>query len=520
MFKCCVCHKKASRRTSQEEDEDDSERKLDEDDDSTTEREDDDDEEEKVIEEELAKKFKCQIPNTREVNGTSEPIIETLNIENEEDKNVIGETVVAVINGDVKIPKDEIKEKIVDREALKEDVVEILNCAVKIVQEIRRGERERLEEIKEEAAEETAEEPIVTVADGIVIDKQIEENEIEDEIELESENPKSIKNLEDIDSTSEKEVDHCYIIDESGNEIKNLEKFKTDQIEEMIIEELINDMNEEIDNVQELKEIVEMANDGQQLLLKANNEQTVTELHPNESSACLVENVLPPPYCEVQIIDEIKKTEFYKIEEYAKDNTYTTDDEATKVILKQSDCFIGKAVEELIPNSINGNALDVPPFEESEEFEKSEENTTELSFPTPPPIDFDIEESEWKEDTSPPPDFHETENLVTLLSRRESKPTSPGSKSLPSPPSPPSPPSSASETGNETEADSKSSSDDHTAKIMPCGSNTAYIERSIVDVQDEDGDDSVFEATALVKDPEILKELPPRPGIFALLPLP
>ncbi|XP_011496438.1 PREDICTED: adenylyl cyclase-associated protein [Ceratosolen solmsi marchali] len=289
----------------------------------------------------------------------------------------------------------------------------------------------------------------------------------------------------------------------------------------MIIEELINDMNEEIDNVQELKEIVGTPNGSQQqqrpLTTVASNEEVAieAELPSILSDDSSVEELLPPPYCEVQIVEEIKKTELHKIEDnYTRENSYRTDDEAMKAMGSQRhDCLINAITDETIANDTNGDILDIPPpvippFEESEELEKSEGNTTEQSFPTPPPIDFDIEEPEWKEQATPPPDFREAENLASMLNRRESKPTSPGSKSLPSPPSPP---SSASETGNETEAESKSSGDEQTAKIVPCGVLTTSTERAVLGVQDEDGDDSFFEASALENDPEIHKDIPPRP---------
>lgn len=575
MFKCCVCHGKTSRRTSEEDDEDESSEESSSSSSSSSSDDDkDEEEEERQIEEELAQKFKCQSP------PKEEPLLKDQPVNGQHPDS----TVQVEVNGDVR--GHEIAKKPIDRDAVKEDVVEILNNAVKIVQEIRRGERERLEKIKEEA--ETAEES--RNASPAVVDEEIEkveeeeakdeaptaekEEEEEDE-EKEDEKKPELQKLEsdeteeDVVTVIEEQVETAAVAaaeQEIECEIKRdlqegLEmKSKTDQIEEMIIEELINELNEEADNVQELKEIIETVNNGsQQLSVHSSNEQITsstasTPLPPapaDESSSSPApqeeeqEDEQPPPpptFCEVEIIDEIKKTEIYKIEDGAKVLVCSAELEILEVNVTQGVCPVEvEAVEETIPPdcTVNGgDLLNIPPPVTPPPEEDSDKSNAELDFPTPPPIDFDIVDQPEMEVSSlqqqpnqappvppwddeemsiPPAPVHQFDNLLPVFNRQDSKgPSSPGSKSLPSPPSPP---SSGSDPGAETEAESKSSSDEQTTtttttKIMPCGSKTAYIERTIDDGPDEEGDDSVFESASLAKDPETPKDIPPRPGIL------
>lgn len=556
MFKCCVCQGKTSRRTSQEEDEDDSEREIDEEDDdsssSSSSSEDDDDEEEREIEEELAQKFKCQNPNTREANAGGGGVLarESLGQVNEEDEEA-AEKVVIEVNGDVKGLRDENP---LDREAIKEDVVEILNCAVKIVQEIRRGERERLEKIKEEI-EESSSPAVIAAPEDAVVNEEIDAGDKpKPELEKLDSDETEENTVVTVMEEEEEEEGEYEIVEEIKRDEGALEKSKTHQIEEMIIEELINELNEEADNVQELKEIIETTN-GHQDPPQANNEETETATPPVESSSKSPVDELelpPPPFTEVQIIDEIKKTEVYKIENNIRETICAREEEIVEVNVTQGVCPIeAEAVEETILDGINGDLLNIPPPvtpppEEAADFERLDESNSELSFPTPPPIDFDVpepgpeqeEEEEaadeelergglngvpticgppvppWDADSESPEvpvTADELPAVTNMLSRQDSKVSSPGSKSLPSPPSP------GSETGNETEAESKSSSDEQTTKFVSYSSKTAYIERSVDDGPDEDGDDSVFEAASLAKDPEIIKDIPPRPGILAPL---
>ena len=618
MFKCCVCHGKASRRTSQEDDEDDSSR--DEEDESSSssssgssstdsDEEDnakDDDPEEKEIEEDLAKKIKCQTEESQVATVVGEIVKEPLKKDDKEEedkkdvddddaeeteeksKTVAVEEVIVEVNGDVRGLRDEIKEKTVDREAIKEDVVEILNSAVKIVQE--RLRREGLEKIKEEAGEEAVEEASTPAVDAPATNdaapaKAAAATAADEEIDR---GDKKKTELEKVDS-DDTEEDVITVIEEDEEEgeyvvsdqvkkedVSELEKSRTHQIEEMIIEELINELNEEADNSQELKDIVEPPAESEEQPVREDNEQAAaqvaaaaaTESPPQESSGSPVEpspTPPPPPPPPPEIIEEIKKTDAQKAESPGTGEEPLVEEVRVERGVCPSE---GEVVEETLPDILEGDLLNIPPPvtpppEEAADLDRLlDESNAELSFPTPPPIDFDVadagpgEETEaeeedeeeeqrprsssrgsnrggsrpprfngpqriagppvppWEDDEEeaplPPPPLNRVEDFLPVLHRRQEA-SSPGSKSLPSPPSPDS-------DGNETElskSSSKSSSDEAPPpRIVPClGSKKAYIERTIVDNgPDDEGDDSVFEPAAAAKPPEIIKDIPPRPG--------
>ncbi|XP_058798260.1 uncharacterized abhydrolase domain-containing protein DDB_G0269086 isoform X2 [Phymastichus coffea] len=552
MFKCCVCHGKTSRRTSQEEDDDDSSRESSSSSTSSSSSpsssgEEDEDEEERQIEEELAKKFKCQNPNTREplVAGG----IDTVKEEDEEDEeeeekqeenersSATGKVVVEV-NGDVRGLREDAMRKSVDREAIREDVVEILNSAVKIV-------RERLEKIKEETPEDNSVEeslPATAVtAAGIVESASGEEiDRGASSATVESEKSKSDESEEEVVTVVEEDGVSAEVPGEQGQlpaeheiteEIKKeglgLDLEKTHQIEEMIIEELIDALNEEADNDQELKEIMESATTNEQPIQPSNEEAAIAD-HPvtesrsdpakpvQEEAQHQVEDELlpPPPYPELEIVEQTKKSDA---------SVSPVECDAAQAEVQQTVC----PSEETPCELTNGDLLNIPP-PISPPPEDKDRSSSEMSFPTPPPIDFDIAETD-QEDSEPeseltkkrtpspckapppaPPSWDEEvtpPNETAQQTRRLSKTSSPGSKSLPSPPSP------GSDAGNETEAcsSSKSSSDEQTTtKLVPSLSKATYAQRTI---DDDDGDDSVFETVSLAKDPEVVPEdIPPRPG--------
>ncbi|XP_058798259.1 apoptotic chromatin condensation inducer in the nucleus isoform X1 [Phymastichus coffea] len=551
MFKCCVCHGKTSRRTSQEEDDDDSSRESSSSSTSSSSSpsssgEEDEDEEERQIEEELAKKFKCQNPNTREplVAGG----IDTVKEEDEEDEeeeekqeenersSATGKVVVEV-NGDVRGLREDAMRKSVDREAIREDVVEILNSAVKIV-------RERLEKIKEETPEDNSVEeslPATAVtAAGIVESASGEEiDRGASSATVESEKSKSDESEEEVVTVVEEDGVSAEVPGEQGQlpaeheiteEIKKeglgLDLEKTHQIEEMIIEELIDALNEEADNDQELKEIMESATTNEQPIQPSNEEAAIAD-HPvtesrsdpakpvQEEAQHQVEDELlpPPPYPELEIVEQTKKSDA---------SVSPVECDAAQAEVQQTVC----PSEETPCELTNGDLLNIPP-PISPPPEDKDRSSSEMSFPTPPPIDFDIAETD-QEDSEPeseltkkrtpspckapppaPPSWDEEvtpPNETAQQTRRLSKTSSPGSKSLPSPPSP------GSDAGNETEAcsSSKSSSDEQTTtKLVPSLSKATYAQRTI---DDDDGDDSVFETVSLAKDPEVVPEdIPPRP---------
>ena len=522
MFKCCVCHGKSSRKTSQEEDDSSREVDDDEDDSSTTSSssETSEDEEEAENEKEVVEHLKGHNQNISFVAEKYSMVEET-----NKEKFPNSTKIVVEVNGESKELKNNDTEKTFVRDAVKEDIVDILSCAVKIVTEIRKSETEKLEKIKEELFESSNEDITDRVANsGIKYEKEESFNEIN----------KMNNNGKKGDS---EEMQHDVSEDEGEYEIieeikKSDGSFTKSKIEEKIMEEFVKDLNEEADNAQELKEIIH--SDGQ----VPNNEQIESTQIINESNGVISETP-PPPFCEVEIIEEIKKADIYKIESRIRESICTMEVGKCELSIKESgfeeDQQLGCKMSSS-PN-INGDLLSIPPPttpppEDTEDSVKLDDSSnTEMSFPTPPPIDFDIAESSQEEEgeelnfnlaTSDAPlpippwedesnsgEQTKLENFLHIHGNQDWKIPSPGSKSLPSPPSP------GSETGCETEAESKSSGDEQTSKVRPCrSSKKAYIERTLNDAADDDGDDSVFEATSLVKDSETLKDIPPRPGML------
>ncbi|XP_014214572.1 histone acetyltransferase KAT6B [Copidosoma floridanum] len=532
MFKCCVCHGKTSRRTStEEEDEEDESSSKDVDDEGTSSSSsssssstsssstnDDEDEEERKIEEELAQKFKC--PDTQAAVPVTGPK-ETLAEVNEEEV----ERVVVEVNG---------VDREVIREAMREEVVEILNNAAKIANDIR-GKGELLEKIKEESGEEStgeatpkSERHLGTPPPPLPLENG------EDKPELgkgESEETEE----EVVTVIEEDDEDEGEYVVEDEEAVASKAVVERSKIEEMIIEELINEVNDETEELQELKEIVESQKEEEEEVesapetggVAADDEETAGPPEGEEQS------LPPPPTCEVEIVDELKKSDVHRVEDHANGGSEEKEEE----------------VEQRQPETdlLNIPPPSTPPPEEAADFERLDEARARLDFPTPPPIDFDVaetdredegEDDEGEDETDeeygkpglsgpPAPPPWEDEGLrdyLPVVHQHSGKPCpSPGSKSLPSPPSP----GSETDAGNETEAESSRSSGDEqtvTTKMTvggklgapPVGlvvAKKAYIERTIDDGPDEDGDDSVFETESLAKDgsTEDVKDLPPRP---------
>ncbi|KAJ8670581.1 hypothetical protein QAD02_001840 [Eretmocerus hayati] len=346
----------------------------------------------------------------------------------------------------------------------------------------------------------------------------------------------------------EKVVDEAVPVD-----IDNVDKQKTDEIEGMIRDELVNDLSEEADIVQELKDIIESINDiADEKPLKSNEDtsdvqpifesrktpekrkESSEEEYPKDFIGESINQQNISSFVEVEIIDGIKKSDVHKkIEESYSVNDYTAREnnvqDKDRVSQVENEIAAKTLSEAFSSDLLNIPPPATPPPEESIDQDKQDESSTELDFPTPPPADFDIPESAlenkqeqednyakspgppmppWEDETESSPQSHrKLNNLLPMLSREDSKLSSPGSKSLPSPPSPESP----SDFGNETEVESKSSSDEQTTKIKPYPLKMSCKVRSIDHVTDDEPDDSVFEAASLAKDPEIVKDIPPRP---------
>ncbi|XP_014229171.1 probable serine/threonine-protein kinase kinX isoform X3 [Trichogramma pretiosum] len=613
MFKCCVCQGKSSRRTSQEDDEDDSSREMDEEDDdsssssssssssdeSSDEVEQQQQQRENGIEKE--KKSKCQsnAPSAREANVVGGTIRESDEDEDEDDEEDDGNDentreVVVEVNGDARPQKiatsavaaTEDDEAAVDRNAVKEDIVDILHCAVKIVTEIRRSETEKLEKIKEELQEESTttttkdDKPAAVNGDSVVNGNGHAEDDADDNDKTTTATKKPASDDTDDDVASDDEGE--YEVKNEADEDAEPSFAKNQIMQEKIMEEFVNELNEESDNAQELKEIVGATNGGDGGD-QSHNEST-TEKKSNDSS--LSTETPPPPFSKVEIVDGIKK----------RSSSEAIGTKEQRISTKGAESETESSEEQPPPppplaahDSRSGDHLlnipppaTPPPEDYADDYSSAkfdDSSNTELSFPTPPPIDFeeqppppdnnqqhhhvgvpqvtsaaadDNEDSgeeqlnfnlatppplpPWDDDIPPAPEQHQQARLenyhLPVLGhhhRQDWKVPSPGSKSLPSPPSP-----GGSETGCETEAESKSSEDEQSSRVKPTKSSrplclsaakkaaatALYVneqqqqqQRSIdADAADDEGDDSVFEAASLVKDPEIIKDLPPRPG--------
>ncbi|XP_023317475.1 uncharacterized protein LOC106654003 isoform X4 [Trichogramma pretiosum] len=612
MFKCCVCQGKSSRRTSQEDDEDDSSREMDEEDDdsssssssssssdeSSDEVEQQQQQRENGIEKE--KKSKCQsnAPSAREANVVGGTIRESDEDEDEDDEEDDGNDentreVVVEVNGDARPQKiatsavaaTEDDEAAVDRNAVKEDIVDILHCAVKIVTEIRRSETEKLEKIKEELQEESTttttkdDKPAAVNGDSVVNGNGHAEDDADDNDKTTTATKKPASDDTDDDVASDDEGE--YEVKNEADEDAEPSFAKNQIMQEKIMEEFVNELNEESDNAQELKEIVGATNGGDGGD-QSHNEST-TEKKSNDSS--LSTETPPPPFSKVEIVDGIKK----------RSSSEAIGTKEQRISTKGAESETESSEEQPPPppplaahDSRSGDHLlnipppaTPPPEDYADDYSSAkfdDSSNTELSFPTPPPIDFeeqppppdnnqqhhhvgvpqvtsaaadDNEDSgeeqlnfnlatppplpPWDDDIPPAPEQHQQARLenyhLPVLGhhhRQDWKVPSPGSKSLPSPPSP-----GGSETGCETEAESKSSEDEQSSRVKPTKSSrplclsaakkaaatALYVneqqqqqQRSIdADAADDEGDDSVFEAASLVKDPEIIKDLPPRP---------
>ncbi|CAB0033816.1 unnamed protein product [Trichogramma brassicae] len=596
---------KSSRRTSQEDDEDDSSREMDEEDDdssssssssSSSDESSDEGEQqqrENGIEEE--KKSKCQTsaPSAREANVVGGTIRESDEDDEDDENDENTREVVVEVNGDARPQKiatnvaAEDDEAAVDRNAVKEDIVDILHCAVKIVTEIRRSETEKLEKIKEELQEESTtttndDKPPAVNGDLVVNGNEHAEDDADDnKTTTNTKKPASDDTDDDVASDDEGEY-------EVKNEADDAEpSFTKNQImQEKIMEEFVNELNEESDNAQELKEIVGATNGGGDRSRNGSTEQ-LPEKKSNDSS--LSTETPPPPFSKVEIVEEIKKrssseaigTKEQRAKETESETESSEEQPPPPLPPPPHDLRSGDHLLNIPPPATP------PPEDYAEDYSSAkfdDSSNTELSFPTPPPIDFeeqppplpppdnnqhhhvgmpqvsaaavadDNEDSgeeqlnfnlatppplpPWDDDIPPAPEQQQQARLenyhLPVLGhhhRQDWKVPSPGSKSLPSPPSP-----GGSETGCETEAESKSSEDEQQSSSVvkskssrplclsaakKAAATALYVneqqqqqQRSIdADAADDEGDDSVFEAASLVKDPEIIKDLPPRPGI-------